>query len=75
MKVIRVRAVAAESLCTGCLGCEAMPDDQDCYENNYDLTANATLHTDYIYIKDTPKGRAEYAALVLEHGLLPDKSV
>ena len=69
MKVIRVRAIdVPDSPCEGCLGCSA--SDQECLV----LDDSMRRISNWIFIRDTEQARAEYAALVLEHGLLPDKS-
>lgn len=70
-KVIRVRALDARLLpdvyCTGCLGCKRKPRvDDSCVE----MSASGERN-DFIFIEDTPEGRAAYAALVLEHGIQP----
>lgn len=74
-KVVRVRATASpDGLCTGCLGCAAQPEDEngELVECGYPPSAPGRRRQDFIFIHDTPKARAAYLALVLEHGLQPD---
>lgn len=67
-KIIRVRALdAPDSSCTGCVGCMRAPEGEYCADES------DNIRRDFIFIRDTPEGRAEYAALVLEHGLRPDQ--
>lgn len=75
-KVVRMRALGGKdvSICEGCLGCEATPPGDDCAEGHYDDTG-CYVRTDYIFIRNTPRALAEYAALVLEHGVKPDMQV
>ena len=67
-KIIRVRAVDAnERSCLGCLGCNEAPEWQYCADDS------DNIRRDYIFIEDTPEARAAYAALILEHGIQPDR--
>lgn len=69
MAVVRMPGLAGMNRCLGCLGCSAAPRTADgqiepCAEIYAD-----NLRRDFIFIHDTPEGRAAYVALVLEHGV------